>query len=227
MDPASNPARSSGEPRRTVLRRAADYIYDKLRWRLGLRIYGIYARPLQAGSASAPILPGFTSRRFESADAEALLSCRGRLEEQLGEAFVRAALAKGDACEAILCDGEIVSFSWHAFTPTHESEGVYVDFPKGMRYGYHAHTLPEYRGRHWPRLMTAVRDHYSRTRGATQTFAAIAVINRSSIRSSVGAGNRRVGFAGYLRRGRLFIPFRSPGARRLGIRFFLPDAPTT
>jgi len=227
LTPAANAVRRGGEPRRTAFQRAAQYVYLQLRWRLGLRIYGVYARPLRVGDASGPSLPGFTWRRFEAADVEALLSCRRRVEAQLGEAFVRAALAKGDVCDAVLCDGEIVSFSWQGFTPTHESDGVYIDCPAGMRYGYHAHTLPEYRGRHWPRLLSTMRDHYALGRGATHSFAVIAIINLPSIRASIAAGSRRIGLAGYLRRGRLFLPFRTPGARRLGIRFFVPDASGT
>lgn len=216
---------AGGEPRRTAMQRAVHYVVHRLRWRLGLRIYGIYARTLRVSDAPAPVLPGFAWRRFEAGDVEALLSCRQRVAAELDEAFVRTALAKGDACDAILHDGEIVSFLWQAFTPTHDSEGVYVDFPRGTRYGYHAYTLPEFRGRHWARLIAAERDRYAVARGAARGIAYIRVDNLSSIRSALAAGSRRVGFAGYLRSGRFFVPFRSPGVRRLGVRFFQPGAP--
>lgn len=216
------PALRSGPPRSTVLQRALFFIYRQLRWRFGLRICGIYVRPLRVDPSPDPVLPGFTYRIFESSDVDALLACRRRAEMELDEAFVRKAFAKGDACEAIVHDGEIVAFTWFAFTPTHDSEGVHVGFFPGLRYGYHAYTLPEYRGRHWPRICAPARDRYASARGCTHAIAFISVDNVSSIRSATASGNRRIGYAGYLKLGRRFFSFRTFGVRRYGFRFYLP-----
>lgn len=220
----ATPARPSGRPQATALQHAWHSIYRQLRWRFGLRICGIYARPLREDAAMDPVLPGFAHRIFESGDIDALLAYRRRAELELDEAFVRKAFAKGDACEAIVRDNEVVAFTWFAFTPTHDSEGVHVGFAPGLRYGYHAYTLPEYRGRHWPRLFAPARDRYAIGRGCTHAIAFIAVDNLASIRSAVASGNRCVGYAGYFKRGRRFVAFRTPGVRRYDFRFYLPQS---
>jgi hypothetical protein len=196
--------------------------FQQLRGRLGIRVNGIYARPLVLPKGPPPSLPGFEFRVFKEGDALGLLERAKRSELGLSEAFVRKAFGKGDVCDAILYEGEIVSFVWAAFSPTHDSQGVYVDFDKKDRYGYFAFTLPEFRGRHLQRLFRLYGDGYAIARGCTHAIAFIAVDNRSSISSAEAAGNRRIGFAGYLKRGRLFVPFRTPSVRRRGFRFFVP-----
>ena len=135
---------------------------------------------------------------------------------------VRApAFDKGDACDAIFHDGKIVSYTWIAFSPTHDSDGVFIEFRKGDRYGYKALTRPEYRGQHLRRRPQS--DEYCHRRGCTHVIAFVDVINRSSLRSAAARGNVRIGYAGYLKRGRVFVPFRSRAVRRRGFRFFIPD----
>jgi len=190
------------------------------RW-LGIRIYGIYARPLSPPD-SEPDLPEFSGRIYEARDIEELLVLTKRPELGMPEAFVRRALAKGDVCEAVLHKGEIVSYCWMAFTPTHDSDGVYVDFGEHDRYAYKGFTLPQFRGAHLRRYYNPFTDAYCISRGATHAVAFVDVSNHAAILSNIGMGNRRIGFAGYLKRGRLFIPFRTPAVRRRGFRFFVP-----
>lgn len=198
-------------------------IISHLRWWFGLRIYGIYARPLDMSADAEPTMPGFSSRRFQRGDVEALIACANRLGLDMREEFVHDALEKGDVCDAILFEEEIVAYKWSAFTPTHEVDGVFVGFGDNYRYGYKAFTLPEYRGHHLLRAFRHVRDRYCIvTRGRTHTISYIAVDNRSSIHYMISIGNRRIGFAGFLKRGPIFWPFRTPGARRHGFRFFMP-----
>ena len=197
--------------------------HDLRRW-LGIRIYGIYARPLTPPD-SEPDLPEFSDRIYDARDLEALLELTKRPELEMPEAFVRRALAKGDVCEAVVHKGEIVSYCWMAFTPTHDSDGVYVDFGERHRYGYKGFTLPQFRGRHLRRYYNPFTDAYCISRGATHAIAFVDVSNQASMRSTIGMGNRRIGFAGYLKRGRLFIPFRTPAVRRRGFRFFVPSVP--
>lgn len=199
-------------------------ILRRLRQWLGLRVYAIVVRPIRA-DRDASLPPGFTYRIFEAKDLEAMLPY---IEDQslgMSEAFLHTAFGKGDACDAILHDGKIVSYTWIAFTPTHDSDGVFVEFHKGDRYGYKALTRPEYRGRHLRRKPQS--DEYCQRRGATHVIGFVDVVNRSSLRSTAARGNVRIGYAGYLKRGRAFLAFRSPAVRRRGFRFFIPDpAPT-
>jgi len=199
-------------------------VFYRLRHWLGLRIYGIYARPLALAAGPDPVMPGFSLRLFDNRDADQLVALAGSPDLELPEPLVRGALAKGDVCEAILCGDELVSYCWSAFTPTHDEEGVYVGFGPSFRYGYKSFTLPEFRGLHLLRTFTPIRDRYCVTnRGRTHTIAFIALENRSSIRAAQATGYERVGIAGYLRRGSIFWPFGTCGARTRGFRFFLPD----
>jgi hypothetical protein len=204
---------------------AQSALMARLRKWLGLRLYGVYTREL-GGSISelSPLLPGYTHRIFEAADAPELqaLALDSRLE--LSEDLMRGAFAKADACDAVMCFGKLVSYSWMAFTPTHDAEGVFVDFGPRYRYLYKAFTLPEFRGRHAIRQFKVDSDHYCIQRGRVSTIAFIAVDNRPSIRYSLGMGNRRIGVAGYLKCGRVFVPFRTAGVKRAGFRFFKPPA---
>lgn len=188
----------------------------------GLRVYAIYARPLIPPKGSRPAVPGFSFRVFEQSEAEALIACAKRPELELSETFVRDALDKGDACHAILCNDELVSYTWSAFTPTHDTNGVYAGFGEKDRYVYKAFTLPEFRGRHLYRVFKPLGDGYCIARGCTHAIGFVKVDNRPSIHALLALGYHRIGFAVYLKRGPLFVAFRTPGVRRRGFRFFVP-----
>ena len=198
-------------------------ILRRLRRWVGLRIYGVYFQPLEWPAGPDPVVPGFSARLFQPGEAEALIACAKSPELDLSEAFVRDALGKGDVCLAILRDGAIVSYGWCAFTPTHDEEGVFVGFGASYRYAYNWFTLPEYRGRHFLRAFKPIRDRYcATTRGCTRSIAFIALDKRSSIRTALAIGQRRVGTAGYLKCGPIFWPFATAGAREHGFYFFIP-----
>ena len=199
----------------------AAFFHGLRRWP-GIRVYAIYARPLVPPKGSHPAVPGFSYRVFGHGEAEALIARIKREELELSETFVRDALDKGDACHAILRNDEIVSYDWSAFTPTHDTHGVYVDFGEKDRYGYKAYTLPEFRGLHLPRVFKPLGDGYCIARGCTHTIGFVKIDNRPSIHATVAQGYGRVGVAGYLRRGPLFVSFRARGVRQRGFRFFLP-----
>jgi hypothetical protein len=203
--------------------RALKAVAWRLRNAVGLHVYGIYTRPL-GEVTPAPQATGadFTHRLFESADQAAFLACATDPRLDLNEAFVQDAFAKGDACAAVLSGATLVSYEWMAFTPTHDDQGVYVDFGPRYRYLYKAFTLPEFRGRHAIRLFKGSSDAYCLRRGRVATIAFIAIDNHSSIRYALGVGNRRIGFAGYMKLGSFFIPFRTAGVRTEGFRFFVP-----
>jgi hypothetical protein len=217
-NPGAMDPKEASKPERSSLR-------SKVRRWLGLRIYGIYARPLAPPPDSEPDRPQFSHRVFDARDVEPLLALAKCPELEMSETFVRRALAKGDACEAVLYKDQIVSYSWVAFTPTHDSEGVYVDFGDSDRYGYKGLTLEEFRGQHLRRYYKRFSDAHCIARGRTHSIAFVDVGNHASIRSTTAMGSRRIGFAGYLKRGPLFIPFRTLGVRRRGFRFFVPRVP--
>jgi len=189
-----------------------------------LHLFGIYTRPLRGPTDGSSVEERvYTHRVFEAADVAELLSCSRNPELDLDEDFVRSALSKGDVCAARLRDGAVVAYRWIAFTPTHHRQGVYVDFDPRYRYGYKTFTLPEYRGRHVLRLFTPQVDSYCMKRGRQSAICIVAVDNDPSMRFVLGTGFRRIGFAGFLRRGALFFPFRTAGVQAEGFRFFTPS----
>jgi hypothetical protein len=198
-------------------------VFRRLFSGLGLHVCGIYSKELKASTDPLPEIPGLSFQLFDKTDAELLIARVRHPELDLSEQFIHRALAKGDVCAAILCNDEVVSYIWLAFTPTHDTDGVYITFREGDLYCYKALTLPEFRGRRLPRLLGILTDRYCVTRGCTHTIAYIDIHNQVSIRAVAAQGGCRIGFAGYLKRGPIFVSFRTQGVRRCGFRFFMPD----
>ena len=194
---------------------------SRLRRWFGLRIYGIFLQPLESPPEPDPGVPGFSARIFESGEADVLLAHVKSAELDLTDAFVRQALGKGDACLAILHADAIVAYTWCAFSPTHDEDGVFVGFRETDRYVYKMFTLPDYRGLHLLRVFTPVRNRYSVTvRGATRSISYIGLDNHSSMRHSRAVGTHRIGTAGYLKWGPIFWPFATRRVREHGFHFF-------
>ena len=190
---------------------------------LGIRIYGIFMRSIGPVAEQDPIVTGFSFRVYERGDEAELLAAAVRPELGLTSTFIAAAFAKGDVCEAALRNGEIVSFAWSAFTPTHCHDGVFIRFDERARYSYFAYTLPAYRGRHLFLQFNPARDRYVAARGCTTSVAYISIDNKPSIARSLAAGNQRIGLAGYFRKGPFFLPIHSRAVKDAGVRFFMPD----
>jgi len=218
-DGATTPPAASGYRARWGLIAAMQHrVIQALASRLGLRIYGIFSRPVATPIGPPPIVAGFAWRLLAAGDEKVLLTAACHSDLGITESFVRQAFAKGDVCDAVLHDGKIVAFSWSAFTPTHDHDGVYVEFGDAYRYTYFAFTLPAFRGRHLPRLFTPCRDRLCIERGRTHCISYISIDNRASMRSFIASGNRRIGFAGYWLCGPIFVPFRTLDA----LRFYRP-----
>lgn len=198
-----------------------------LSWRLcswlGLHGCGIYSKELKVSTDPAPEIPGFSFQLFVNGDAASLIARARHPELDLSETFIQRALAKGDVCATILCNDEVIAYIWLAFTPTHDADGVHIAFRDGDLYCYKALTLPEFRGRRLPRLLGILADRYCVTRGCTHTIAYIDIHNQVSIRAVAAQGGCRIGFAGYFKRGPIFVSFRTQDVCRRGFQFFLPE----
>ncbi len=189
---------------------------------LGLHVCGIYCKALTASTDPNPNLPGFTARFFGKNEAEALIACSRHPELDLSETFIRCAIDKGDVCAAIICNDTVISYLWLAFSPTHDMSGVHIRFRETDLYCYKALTLPEFRGRRLPRILSVLSDCYCLKRGSTHTIGYIDIHNQPSIRAVTTQGALRFGFAGYFKCGSIFIAFRTKGVRQRGFHFFLP-----
>ena len=131
--------------------------------------------------------------------------------------FVRAALAKGDRCYAVLDGDTLASYGWCASSPTIVFPGLVVSFPLDWVYLYKAFTLPAYRGRHLHGRITAMRLADATTRQASGGIACVEVNNFASARSCRRLGARRVGTFVALRTFGRYWTSGSPGCRRHGI----------
>lgn len=209
---------------RAVRRGIARRLHD---W-LGLRISGVFARPLCVVEMTRPPeLAEYTHRVFEPADQEELLAYATDPRFDIDERFVRSAFGKGDVCRAFFRGDTMVASGWIAFSPTHAERGIFVAFPPKHAYQYKAYTLSEFRGLHLWRWFEPELHRYCLQRGCTSTIAFIAVDNDSSIRNSRAMGAQLIGYAGYLKLGRFFLPFHSPAVLRCGFRFFVPPEQPT
>lgn len=190
---------------------------------LGLRIYNLFSWPLVQG-ADEPDTPDFAFREYFPGDQAALLAVARHPDLGINERFVQRAFAKGDMCTAILHRGEIVAFSWLAYTPTHDQDGVFVDFDGRSRYVYFAYTLPDFRGKDLHKIFAARRDRDALARGCERSISFISIDNRSSMRAAAKFGGQRIGIAGYMKKGPLMFAFRSRAVREAGARFVQPQA---
>jgi hypothetical protein len=190
---------------------------------LGLRLYNLYSWPLEDGP-DEPDTAEFTFRQFFPGDHAALLAVARHPDLGIDERFVQRAFGKGDMCTAVLHQGEIVAFNWLAYSPTHDQDGVFIDFDGRSRYAYFAYTLPAFRGRDLHKIFSARRDRDALNRGCERSISFISVDNRSSMRAALKVGAHRVGLAGYLKKGPLMLAFRSRKVRDAGVRFVKPKA---
>lgn len=141
---------------------------------------------------------------------------------EIRRSFIDAALARGAFCVAAFQDDKIIAYVWRSFCATPHVAGLWVDFGRKYRYGYKAFTHPDFRREGLQHAIAFVADAEAIRQGYTHAIGFAETHNFASLISDAKRGHERVGYAGYLRfRGRVF-PFRTPGAKRHGFRFFVP-----
>jgi GNAT superfamily N-acetyltransferase len=185
---------------------------------LGLHLCRVVSRPLRPEASP----PDNSNIRYCLMDEWQLLPHCADADLDLSERHVRSAFARGDLCAGGL-DGELlVGYEWFAFGPTPHTNGVWVGFNPGARYGYKKFVRPEYRGRRIAAGLSAYGDQWCVRRGCSRTVAIINLDNEASWRASARLGSRTTGYAGYFRLFDTFIDFSSAGAKALGFRFSVP-----
>lgn len=189
----------------------------RLRKYLGLHALRVLSMP-PASVAPAREVDGL--RYGALAEAEALAWCADA-ELELSEASVRAAYARGDICVGARENGAPVGYLWYAYGPTPHIGEVWIDCGPRARYSYKAFVRPSHRGRGIAPELYRQAYWIAPLRARTATLLAIDLGNDASLRASLRAGRRVVGYAGFLMRGgRLVFAWRSPGAKKYGFRFF-------
>ena len=185
--------------------------------RLGVTICLIETRAADQADAITNIPAGFSVERLSATACRDLLA---NAELRVSEAFLDAALARGDQCNAVRdADGAIVAYGWTSTTMAPHDGDLEVVVPAQHSYGYKALTLSSHRGHNFFPLLIQTGARMSLEQGVPYRVGFAELINQASLRAMRRAGYDTVGFAGYLRLGGRVVTFRSPGVRRLGFRF--------
>jgi GNAT superfamily N-acetyltransferase len=186
-------------------------------WLMLCRVQTRANQPLQ-GELELP--QGIEVRLANRAD---LLQAAAEMPEQLSPDFFDAALARGDICVAAFAEGSIVSLQWASFTTAAVTDPLWVRFQAPYRYGYRGYTRPAYRGRRIAKAVMRCCDALCLERGYSHTIVYAEVHNYASLANLARLGNRSIGFAGYLHCFGHYLPFRSPGVKVEGFRFYVAE----
>lgn len=201
-----------------ILRAAWAALMRRLRHRLMLAEVAV--RPLPVDPPPADPVPGITIRMATRAD---LAAAARDLPGALGAEFVDAALARGDLCAAAFDGPHMVAYAWASFSTAPHDDELWVVVEPAHEYAYKSYTRPEYRGRRLVHHVSLCRDQVAVARGARYAVGYIETHNYASRRTYRRLGSRRVGYAGYLVWGGRRCPFRTPGVRACGFRFYRVD----
>ena len=189
----------------------------RLRKYLGLHVLRVLAMPPAGG---APERPG-AGLRFAALSEDQALAWAADPELDLNPERVRAAYARGDVCVGVRDGDTPAGYIWYAYGPTPHLAGVWVECGPRARYSYKSYVRPSHRGRGIAAELYRQAYKICPQRGRDLSLLAIDLDNRSSLRASLRAGRRVVGYAGFLLLfGRVLATFRSPGAKKAGFRFF-------
>jgi GNAT superfamily N-acetyltransferase len=195
-------------------------IMTRLQRHFGLSLYRVLSRPLYP----APDSWAAGSVRFVPLGESELLGYCEDAELDLSAKTVRASLARGDLCIGALEAGRLLGYAWFAFGATPESAGAWVEFDPRARYTYKHFVRPECRGRRILAGLLLAADGLCAERGRKRCVTLIYTYNRASIRASERTGARAVGTIATLRLFGRLLCWRSPGARREGLRLFKPQS---
>jgi GNAT superfamily N-acetyltransferase len=186
----------------------------------GVEINRVVSRPL--GVSGVGEGPGQIQYRVLR-EGEMLRHCADAALE-LSPRSVRAAFSRGDVCVGAVDGERLVAYQWLAFGATPHVAGIWVQFNPNACYAYRRFVLPAYRGRRIALSLSHHADAPSAARGRNSIVAFINLRNDASWRAAARAGNRTIGYAGYVELGKRFISLCSTGVQRSGFRFYKPAA---
>ncbi len=196
-------------------------LYVRVMWRLqkylGFRLFVVHSRVL-TGDVPDDDIPDGSSVRMLGEDELTEFSRDPSLG--LSASFVAGARARGDVCFGYLERGLLVSYEWIGTKPTPAEAGLWVRFGEGYSYSYKAFTVPAHRGRRLQQRLVHRSEHWRISQGSRYNIGYIDTRNLASIAADRRYGNRPVGYAGYLNWFGRVVPFRTPGAKARGFRFF-------
>lgn len=193
-------------------------VMERAELRLGVNSWRALAIPFDVPRpVQAP--PGCEVRILER---EELLRWAADPSLGLRPDWIDRALARGDTCAGAVVGGELGGYVWRALGPTPHLEGVWVEFPSHAAWLYKAFVPPSHRGRGIAPALYRHGEAGLAARGRRVWLLCIASYNAPSFSAAERAGARVVGRIDYLRARGRFLAWHSPGARRHGLRFYIP-----
>ncbi len=181
----------------------------------------VYLRPQYPKPKTFDLIEGVEIRPV-SAD-ELVSQCSDSVLE-LDETMIKSAYARGDTCVAAILNGNIVAYVWHALNDTPHEDGLWVTIKDGYRYEYKAFTKPNYRKQHLQSSVSYFADKKFYNSGVRTGIVFIESHNYASIISDKSRGGKKVGYVGYFKLFGRVYPFRSPGSKKHGFKFYPPES---
>ena len=190
--------------------------------RLGMFLYVVKARPLRT---EKPASRRDVDLREVTAEEAMLASTDAALD--LPTDAVRDAFARGDTCLGAFDSEHLIGYAWFARGAVAHLDGVWIRFDASAIYINKVFVRLESRGRHIAPDLYLFADQLFRDRGCTSAVIAMEATNHASIRAAERSGARTAGFAFYWNAGPLFMSFSTPGAKKIGFRFYRPTRPAS
>ena len=189
-------------------------IVSRLRTHAGIHLYRVGLRPLVKAEHR---LDGISVR---IAQPEELLTAAHDPELDMRPDFVRSALARGDFAIGAFEGDRLVGYAWRTLTAAPDVDGLWVRVERPCHYIYKGFTLPSHRGKHIQVAIPAFSDRYFMEQGYTSEVGIVDVANFASLSNGKRLGRRKAGYAGYVKWFGRCLPFRSPGAKKIGFELF-------
>jgi GNAT superfamily N-acetyltransferase len=182
----------------------------------GLRVFRIFARPLEAGT---PGRDGRLDYRLLNERDVLLLCADGSLD--LTASRVLAAYGRGDLCVGAFHNAELAAYCWFAFSAAPHMDRAWLDFPSDVVYTYKSYVRPAFRGRGIAAAMYRFADPEFLERGRSHAIICVESHNWPSIAAAKRGGFSAAGYAAYAGDTNL-LTWRSRRAAGYGLRFYVP-----
>lgn len=156
--------------------------------------------------------------RWGFVDRSTLLDRVRAQPSDMDEAFVQAALDRGDRCFGAISEGTLVSYGWYSTLPTPVTEDLTIHFDPAYAYMYKGYTLPEYRGKrlHGIGMGTALKALAEE--GSKGLISYVKSNNFASLRSCFRLGYQDIGLLVAVKMGQRYHCYASPGCRPFDFR---------
>jgi hypothetical protein len=200
---------------RTLLARAL----AKLQRLLGMQVFRVNLRPIRA---DAPDVAPPEGIRLCVMRPEELLEAAADPEFEFDPAFARAALVQGDLVFGAYEGERLISMTWRTPGVAPLADPVWVRIPPRCHHAYKSYVRPSHRGRHIHTAVSRFADRHSVDKGCPAEIGFTNVANLASLAAAKSIGRRKAGYAGYVTLFGHCIPFRTAGAKRIGVELFKP-----